>query len=279
MGRSRIELTRDWAAQYREYAESGRSAAALRDAATVVLVRPAPGGLGFEAFLLRRTRALEFAPGAYVFPGGSVDSGDADPEIGWIGPSPAEFAGWLGTSAERARALVCAAVRETFEESGVLMAGPAAGLPDGAALAQDRRALLDGSISLGELLARRGLMVRADLLRPWARWVTPEASPRRFDTWFFFATLPPGQVATLDRVPGEADSGTWLRPSAALDAARAGEITLLPPTAVTLSELAAHADVAGILAARRTIAPLMPEVVMEDGRAWLAMPPAVEYPL
>jgi hypothetical protein len=175
--------------------------------------------------------------------------------------------------------LVCAAVRETFEESGVLLAGTAGQLADGASLAQDRRALLDGAVSLGEVLARRGLMVRADLLRPWARWITPEASPRRFDTWFFAAILPPGQTATLDRVPGESDSGTWLRPSAALDAARAGQLTLLPPTAVTLNELAAHRDVAGILAARRTIAPLMPEVVTEDGQAWLAMPPAVEYPL
>jgi 8-oxo-dGTP pyrophosphatase MutT (NUDIX family) len=300
MGRRRIQLPPGWARWAGEHAGGGRPAAAPRDAATVALVRQAPGGPGglggpggpgspggpgVEAFLLRRTRALEFAPGVCVFPGGSVDPHDADPAVGWAGPPPAELAGWLGTSAEHARALVCAAVRETFEESGVLLAGPSAEvlLDDGAALARDRRALLDGSVSLAGLLGRRGLVVRADLLRPWARWITPEVSPRRFDTWFFVAALPAGQAATPaaegDPVPGESESGAWLRPAAALDAARAGEITLLPPTAVTLSELAGHRDLAGLLAARRTIAPLMPEVLMEDGQAWLAMPQAVEYPL
>jgi 8-oxo-dGTP pyrophosphatase MutT (NUDIX family) len=253
--------------------------AALRDAATVVLVRPAQDG--FEAFLLRRTAVLEFAPGASVFPGGSVDPGDADPEIGWTGPSPAEFAGQLGTSAGRARVLVCAAVRETFEESGVLLAGPelAPGELAPEELDGDRRALLDGTVSLAQVLTRRGLVVRADLLRPWARWLTPEVSPRRFDTWFFVAALPAGQTAMITEGPGEADHGSWLRPAAALDAARTGRITLLPPTAVTLAELAVHRDLADVMAAPRTIVPLMPEVIREDGRAWLAMPAGAEYPL
>jgi len=293
---SRGEGPRGLVERAREFIGGGIPPAVPRDAATVILLRHGPG---VEVFLLQRTGVLEFAPGACVFPGGSVDEGDADPAIGWAGPSPADFAEWLGTSPERARALVCAAVRETFEESGVLLAGssPDAVLHDSAALAADRRALLDGPVSLGELLARRGLVVRADLLIPWARWITPEISPRRFDTWFFAAALPPGQTAALaaGAEPGgppqpagpgpagpdsaESDSGIWWGPSAALDAARAGQITLLPPTAVTLAELAAHQDVAGILAARRTITPLMPTVVVEDGEPWLAMPPAIEYPL
>jgi 8-oxo-dGTP pyrophosphatase MutT (NUDIX family) len=287
MGRSRLALPRGWAEWARQYAEGERSPAAARDAATVVLVREAPG---IEAFLLRRTRSLEFAPGACVFPGGSVDASDSYPAIAWAGPSPADFGDRLGTSAERARALVCAAVRETFEESGVLLAGPSptALLQDSASLARDRHALLNGSVSLAELLLLRGLVLRADLLTPWARWITPEVSPRRFDTWFFAAALPPGQVAThagepdprrADPAPGESDSGTWLRPSSALDAARAGEIALMPPTAVTLSELASYRDVAGILAGHRTIAPLMPEVTLTEEQAWLAMPYSVEYPL
>ena len=293
---SRAEGPRGLVERAREFAKGGIAPAVPRDAATVILLRQAPA---VEAFLLQRTEALEFAPGACVFPGGSVDEGDADPAIGWAGPSPADFAGRLGTSPERARALVCAAVRETFEESGVLLAGssPATVLHDSAALARDRRALLDGSVSLGELLGRRGLVVRADLLMPWARWITPVVSPRRFDTWFFATALPSGQTATLaaEAKPGgrshlaapgpaepdsaESDSGTWWRPSAALDAARAGQITLLPPTAVTLAELAAHQDVAGILAVRRKIAPLLPELVVEDGEPWLAMPQDTEYPL
>jgi 8-oxo-dGTP pyrophosphatase MutT (NUDIX family) len=281
--RSRVRVPRGMADRAREFAANGLLPAVPRDAATVILVRPAPGGDGVEVFLLRRTKALEFAPGACVFPGGSVDERDADPVIageGWVGPSPADLGYLLGITADRARALVCAAVRETFEESGVLLAGPSpAELVQSSAI-EDRQALLEGSLSLGELLSRRSLVLRADLLTPWARWITPEISPRRFDTWFFAAALPSGQLADLTAAgPGESESGTWWRPTAALEAARAGQITLLPPTAVTLAELAAYQDIASILGERRVIAPLMPTVVIEDERAWLAMPPATEYPL
>jgi 8-oxo-dGTP pyrophosphatase MutT (NUDIX family) len=288
-GNSRVRVPLGLAERARELAAGGLSPAVPRDAATVILLRQAPG---LEAYLLRRTLALEFAPGACVFPGGSVDERDADAAIGetaWAGPSPAGLGEQLGISADRARGLVCAAVRETFEESGVLLAGPSLAdlVRDGPVLAQDRRRLLDGSVSLGELLGRRGLVLRADLLTPWARWITPEVSPRRFDTWFFAAALPPGQRAALAAAagpeaqpdPGESDSGTWLSPAAALEAARAGQITLLPPTAVTLAELASYRDIAGILAQRRTITPLLPEVIVEDQRAWLAMPQAVDYPI
>jgi 8-oxo-dGTP pyrophosphatase MutT (NUDIX family) len=257
----------------REIAAGRLSPVVPRDAATIMLLRQEPG---VEAYLLRRTRELEFAPGVCVFPGGSVDEQDADLQIPWSGPAPAEFAGQLGTSQARARALICAAVRETFEEAGVLLAGPSPTslVDDSAALARDRHSLLEGSTSFGELLSRRGLMLRADLLTPWARWITPEASPRRYDTWFFAAALPPGQTAGLGQAnPGEADSGTWLRPGAALESARAGEITLLPPTVVTLGELAAHEELAGILSQRRVIAPRLPTVMTEEHRVWLAMPP------
>jgi 8-oxo-dGTP pyrophosphatase MutT (NUDIX family) len=281
--RSRIRVPRGMADRAREFAEAGLRPAVPRDAATVILVRPGPGDSGVEVFLLRRTTALEFAPGACVFPGGSVDERDADPAItgdGWVGPSPAEFGQLLGIAADRARALVCAAVRETFEESGVLLAGPSrAELVRDSAI-QDQHALLEGTLSFGDLLSRRSLALRADVLTPWARWITPEISPRRFDTWFFAAALPPGQLAGLAGAgPGESDSGIWWQPAAALEAARAGQITLLPPTAVTLAELAAYQDVAGILGERRVITPLMPTVVVEDERAWLAMPQATEYPL
>jgi len=278
----RIGVPRGLAERAREFAAAGRPPAVPRDAATVILLRQAPD---VEAFLLRRTDALEFAPGACVFPGGSVDERDGDGQIGWAGRSPAEFAGWLNTSAERARALVCAAVRETFEESGVLLAGPSPTelVQDTATLVLDRRSLLDGSCSLAELLGRRGLVLRADLLTPWARWVTPEFSPRRFDTWFFASPMPPGQVTAVtggpDHESAESVSGSWLKPSEALEAARAGQITLLPPTAVTLAELAGHPDVASILAQRRVITPLLPSVVVEQERAWLALPQVTKYPL
>jgi len=279
MARSGPVVPGKLAERAREIAEGTRQPAVPRDAATVILIRQA--GSGVEAFLLRRVAELEFAPGACVFPGGSVDPSDADSGIGWTGPAPAELGRRLDVPPDRARALVCAAVRETFEEAGVLLAGPDASpadlVRDGAGLAGDRQALLAGTTSLAEVLSRRGLVVRADLLIPWARWITPEASPRRFDTWFFAAALPPGQTATAalegHADPGESESGMWLRPAAALEAARAGEITLLPPTAVTLGELAGHADVAAILARRPVITPRLPTVIVEGGRARLAMPP------
>jgi 8-oxo-dGTP pyrophosphatase MutT (NUDIX family) len=282
-------VPRGLADRAREISDGRLAPAVPRDAATVILLRQDPAGV--EAFLLRRTGELEFAPGACVFPGGSVDAHDADPGIGWAGPSPADFAALLDVPPDRARALVCAAVRETFEESGVLLAGPASASPgddlvrDSATLAADRRALLAGSASLGDVLGRRGLVLRADLLTPWARWITPEVSPRRFDTWFFAAALPAGQTATAavegsgDHAdPGESESGTWMRPAAALEAAKAGQITLLPPTAVTLRELGGHRDIAAILARRMVITPRLPRVIVEDGRVRLDLPQVGEGP-
>jgi 8-oxo-dGTP pyrophosphatase MutT (NUDIX family) len=282
MAASGAAVPRRLAERARQISDGQLAPAVPRDAATVILLRPAASGV--EAFLLRRTAELEFAPGAYVFPGGSVDARDADDAIGWAGPAPADFGGLLDVPPDHARALVCAAVRETFEESGVLLAGPANSpadlVSDSAALAADRHALLTGAASLGEVLGRSGLVLRADLLTPWARWITPEASPRRFDTWFFAAALPPGQTATAapegHADPGESESGTWLGPAAALEAAQAGQITLLPPTAVTLGELAGHHDLAAILARRQVITPRLPRVIIEDGRPRLAMPQAAE---
>jgi 8-oxo-dGTP pyrophosphatase MutT (NUDIX family) len=253
--------------------------AAPRNAATVMLLRPCPPD-GVEVLMLRRTAAMKFAPGAYVFPGGSVDEADFSAEIGWHGPSPADFGARLGCSAELAGALVCAAVRETFEESGVLLAGTpdrlAAGLA-GPSWEADRMALTAGTLPLPDLLARRGLAVRADLLVPWTRWITPEAEPRRFDTWFFAAALPAGQEATGHLA--EADKTAWLRPADAISAARDGSISLLPPTVTTLNEFTECGDLADILGRRRTVAPVQPRMVVEDGEAWLLIPDEVAYPL
>jgi 8-oxo-dGTP pyrophosphatase MutT (NUDIX family) len=224
--------------------------------------------------MLRRLQTMAFAPGAYVFPGGSVDEADSDGGHGWAGPAPEDFAGPLGLPPDRAQALIRAAVRETFEECGVLLAGPS---PDavvsdtsGEDWQAERLALAGGSLSLAELLTRRGLLLRADLLRPWARWITPEAEHRRYDTRFFTALLPAAQRAMGGS--GEADEAAWLRPAAAIAAAEAGQLVLLPPTAVTLRELAACADLPAILTARRRIIPRKPRVIFADGQAWLALP-------
>lgn len=246
-----------------------------RHAATVVLLRDADAGP--EAYLLRRVRSMAFAAGMHVFPGGSVDRRDeALPAARWYGPPAAEWAPILSADEPLARALVCAAVRETFEESGILLAGPSGSrMVDDTTdegWEADRLALLDRSTSLAELLGRRGLVLRADLLRPWAHWITPDSEPRRFDTRFFVAVLPSGQ-RTRD-VGGEADAVEWVRPQVALDRATAGEVALLPPTAFTLAELTAYDDVAAVLAAAaaRDIRPLLPKIVVTGDEAYLLLP-------
>jgi len=278
-----------------------------RDAATVMLLRPArpagtasagseatragtapssdavsaPAGRGFEVYMLRRKPSMAFAPGAFVFPGGSVDLRDADEEVAWAGPPAADWGRVFDAPPDLARALVCAAVRETFEESGVLLAGSSADTvvadTTGDDWEADRHALLDRSLSLAEMLARRGLILRSDLLRPWARWITPAAEPRRFDARFFAAALPPGQ-RTRD-VGGEAAAVEWITPAAALEAGRARQIELWLPTAVTLAELAEHADVEAVLSAVRTVTPLLPELFEADDAVWLTVPGGREYPL
>jgi 8-oxo-dGTP pyrophosphatase MutT (NUDIX family) len=256
-----------------------------RDAATVMLLRPAAAGqgpgAGFEVYMLRRKPSMAFAPGAYVFPGGSVDLRDADEEVAWAGPEEAHWGEVFDAPPDLARALVCAAVRETFEESGVLLAGPSAGTivadTTGEDWEADRQALLDRSVSLAELLARRNLILRADLLRPWSRWITPAAEPRRFDTRFFAAALPPGQRPR--DVGGEASAVEWISPAAALDAGRAGRIQLWLPTAMTLAELAEYSRADDVLAADRQVAPILPELFVADGATWLKVPGDRDYPL
>ncbi|MCW2865774.1 MAG: hydrolase [Actinoallomurus sp.] len=257
----------------RDLSEGRVEAAAPRDASTVILMRDSPAG-GPLVYLLRRVSSMKFAPGAYVFPGGSVDPRDGDLAVGWSGPSAASWGTAFRAAETLARELVCAAVRETFEESGVLLAGPASDaiVPDTSAddWEADRQALLDRSQSLAELLARRGLVLRGDLLRPWAHWITPEIEERRYDTRFFVAALPEGQ-RTRD-VSTESDRVTWVRPADAVDAARRGQMPMLPPTLVTLTELAAYDSVAAVLAARRDIRPRLPEARVVDGGVYLVLP-------
>jgi 8-oxo-dGTP pyrophosphatase MutT (NUDIX family) len=239
-----------------------------RDAATVVLLRDGDRGTGgIEAYLLRRVTGMAFAGGMTVFPGGSVDVADEVLDTPWTGPPPALWARRFGTDEALARALVCAAVRETFEEAGVLLASrhPDGGLPDTAGddWEAERAALEGRAQSLSELLMRRGLVLRADLLRAWSHWITPVSEPRRFDTRFFVAALPESQLTR--HVGGEADQVQWMRPADAVAAHRRGELPMLPPTAVTLDEMSAYPRVEAVLAAadERTIAPILPRLVSE----------------
>jgi 8-oxo-dGTP pyrophosphatase MutT (NUDIX family) len=245
--------------------------AAPRDAATIALLRD--GADGLEVYLLRRVGSMAFAAGMHVFPGGTVDPRDADAGLPWAGPDDDAWGRALVADPPSARALVCAAVRETFEESGVLLAGlsPDEVVADttGADWESEREALVDRTLSFADLVRRRGLVVRSDLLRAWSHWVTPEFEPRRYDTRFFVAALPAGQ-RTRD-VGGEADRVAWVPARLAVQRYAAGEMAMLPPTAATLRELAAHDRVADALAAVRVIAPITPRPVVEGGDVQLVV--------
>ncbi len=262
----------------REYAEGRREPVEPRFASTVVLLRAGraaePGGL--ELYLLRRHVGMEFAAGMSVFPGGGVDKRDFDGEVGWAGPPPAEWARRLGVDEATARALVCAAVRETFEESGVLLAGPSADevVADttGADWEADRVALEGSGLSFTEFLAARGLVIRTDLLGVTTGWQTPVFEPRRYRTWFFVAELPEGQ-RTRD-VSTESDGVAWWTLRDAITAVDAGEMLMLPPTYSTCLELYdARTPHEALLASQGPVTEMIePQVVFDGDSAYLTVP-------
>ena len=232
----------------RRFHASGGQPAPARLAATVLLLRPAPATGDFEVYVIRRVAAMAFG-GMYAFPGGSVDPSDSRPDLAWVGQ--ADLASRLATTPERAQAIVCAAAREVFEEAGVLLAGPTAGTVVGDVSGDRwetaRQALVKRELGFADLLRDNDLTLRSDLLAPWSRWITPESEPRRFDTYFLVAALPLGQV-TRD-VSGEADHTMWTRPADAVARAEGGEVAMLPPTIVTLQQVAACPNIEAVFAA------------------------------
>ncbi|AFJ36692.1 MULTISPECIES: NUDIX hydrolase [Mycobacterium] len=243
-----------------------------RPAATVMLVRDTGPGLG--VFLMRRHAKMEFAAGTMVFPGGGVDDRDRNADIAWAGPPPEWWAQRFGIEPDLAEALVCAAARETFEESGVLFAGPAGRgrsapdsiVGDASVYGDARRALADGTLSFADFLRRENLELRSDLLRPWANWVTPEAErTRRYDTYFFVGALPKGQRADGENT--ESDRAGWTTPEAAIEDFAAGRSFLLPPTWTQLDSLAGR-TVAEVLAVERQIVAVQPHLEIQ-GDNWV----------
>jgi 8-oxo-dGTP pyrophosphatase MutT (NUDIX family) len=261
----------------RAFAHGGRQPVEAKHASTVVLLREGdrrPGGL--EVYLLRRHVDMAFAAGMCVFPGGGVDPRDFDADIGWVGPTPARWAELLGTDEAFARALVCAAVRETFEESGVLLAGPGADSvvddTTGPDWEEDRRRLEARELSFTEFLQRRGLRLRTDLLRLWGSWVTPVFEPRRYNARFFVAELPAGQV-TRD-VSTESDHVVWLPVRDAIRAVDEQQMLMLPPTYCTCLELYDFERPADVLAAteHRDLTSVEPEALVDEDGAYLSIP-------
>lgn len=278
----RFPLPEALVAQARSYDSGEATPAEPRDAATVVLLRDGDGES--EVYLLRRHTSMAFAGDMCVFPGGGVDPRDFDDELVdrglWVGPSPAEWASRLGCDEAMARALVCAAVRETFEESGVLLAGPTStevvADTTGGEWEADRVALESRALSLTSFLEDRSLVLRTDLLGAWSGWLTPVFEPRRYRTWFFVARLPEGQV-TRD-VSTESSEVAWLSASEAVTQVEQEQILMLPPTWLTCLDVAQHPGPDAVLdeAQGRTIEMFMPEVVGSGDDFVLSTPPRYE---
>jgi 8-oxo-dGTP pyrophosphatase MutT (NUDIX family) len=246
----------------------------VRAAATVVLLRDAPAGL--EVFLMKRHGLSDVLGGAYVFPGGKVDAADADLDMLTHLDQPLHTlrAGLNEDDIDEptAGSLYVAALREAFEESGVLFAQGASMQDDDCARAA---ALLREGHAFNAVLALMALRLQTHSVVPWSRWVTPvQASVmnKRFDTRFFVAAVPAGQVACHD--DHETTASIWLSPRSALQQYWAGEIQLAPPQIMSLAHLSHHADVHSVLAAARARLPplIQPEPFDQDGMRVICYP-------
>lgn len=228
---------------------------------------------GVEVLLLGRDQASSTFPSALVFPGGTVDEADYELDHrNWVGPPLASWFDALGVDEPvTVRAMLAAAIRETFEESGVLLARDDDGavVDSGrASLAPARQRLLElGSGTWPSWLRANDIRLDFGALQPWSWWVTPADRPRRFDTRFFVAVLPPNQTVTHDL--GEMISAQWLAPGLALERADLDEIELRFPTRKNLEVLRRHrnADGAWRAAQRREmdLRRIEPSVVYVDG--------------
>ncbi len=236
-----------------------------RPAATVIMLRD--GARGLEVFLIKRHALSDVLGGAYVFPGGKLDRLDAeldmDTHLDQGLPALHSALNEPDIDALTAASLYVAAVREAFEESGILFA-------QGATHAQALQAtqlLKDGQAFAG-VLARMQLRLQTRNLAPWSRWITPTVpslTTKRFDTRFFVAAVPEGQLALHDN--HEATESVWLPPRTALEQYRDGHIIIAPPQIMTLAHLARYSAVAAVLAEARSRMPpvIQPEPFEHEG--------------
>jgi len=246
----------------------------LIPAATILMLRDGPSGL--EVFMVVRHHQIDFASGALVFPGGKLAIGDTAPEVRGLCDGADDLDDTL-------LALRVAAVREAFEESGVLLARDEnGGLIDGerlSALEGDRPKLDKGELAIGDFLTRERLRIACHLLQPYSHWITPKMMPKRFDTHFYLAVAPADHVAMHDGSEG-VDS-VWINPADALEEAKAGKRTIIFPTRMNLEMLAQSKTVADAMEAARTrpIVTVEPQVEDRDGEMMLTIPAEAGYSL
>ena len=251
----------------------------VRAAATVVMLRDAPGGL--EVFLIKRHGLSDVLGGAYVFPGGKVDTVDALLDMqAHLDDQPERLHAVLGEpdlDALAAAGIYVTALREAFEETGVLYAMGA-----DSALAAQASALLREGRAFDEVVAMMRLRLNASQLTPWTRWITPRVpsvSSKRFDTRFFVAAVPAGQQATHDN--HEATESVWLAPRAALLQYWDRSMQLAPPQIMSLAHLTHHDSVASVLAQARSRLPpvIQPEPFELDGNRVICYPGDERHPV
>lgn len=251
-----------------------RALAPAKPASTVILIRD--GDAGLEVFLVQRHHQIDFASGAMVFPGGKLEPSDSDPALRGL------CAGAEGLD-DYALALRVAAIRESFEECGVLLARPAgsSALVTASRLAdlwkRHRNEGPGQGVAIGSFARDEGLVLACDLLVPFAHWITPEMMPKRFDTHFFLVEAPPAQATAHDGY--EAVDARWLRPVDALAEADAGRSTIIFPTRMNIAKLARSARVADAMASARAsrIVTVMPRVERGANGPVLRIPEAAGY--
>ncbi|WP_326753983.1 NUDIX hydrolase [Streptomyces hirsutus] len=271
----------EWPERIRALADGTLVPVTPKRAATVMLLKDADDG--YAVHMLRRRASMAFAGGAYAYPGGGVDPRDDDLHVRWAGPTRAWWADRLGVDDMAAQAIVCAAVRETYEEAGVLLAGPTpdsvTGDTTGPDWEADRVALVARDLSFAEFLDRRGLVLRSDLLGVWTRWITPEFESRRYDTWFFVAALPEGQRTR--NASTEADRTVWIAPREAVAAYDRSELLMMPPTIATLRQLTAYTTAAQALdaAPARDLTPVLVTTRLDEDGIVLSWPGYDEFTL
>jgi 8-oxo-dGTP pyrophosphatase MutT (NUDIX family) len=244
----------------------------VRPAATVIILREST--VGIEVFMVERRREIEFASGALVFPGGKVDAEDAD--TAWE-----ELA--AATLPAPERAFFVAAARETFEEAGLMLARRQGSeeLVDAATAERlveaHRTRLLKGETTFSEILRREDLVLAADLLVPFAHWITPERVPKRFDTHFFLVAAPVTQLGVHDGA--ESAEGFWIAPQQALADAQAGRRTLVFATRMNLTRLALYGTVAEVVAVTRSrsVVTVVPKIKRTAEGRWLQIPAEAGY--
>jgi len=261
---------------------------ALKKATTVILLREQTRG--FEVYLLKRSEKSSFMPGNFVYPGGMVDPEDSHSDIYGLckGVSPEEAQRILGTSLPLGEGLNywVAGIRELFEEAGILLAYDREGtllssqIPAHRELmARYRQSIQTGAASIIRMACDEHLFLAADQVQYYGHWITPEAYPQRFDTYFFLARHPIGQETSHDEK--EMTMGIWLSPQEALERNLKGEMVLSPPTLKTVEDLSMFTSLGDLFNAsqQKVIEPVLPIFMKMPNQTFIVYPWDPDYPV